>query len=200
MSELTRRELLHMLGAAAASSAVPLTPFEIRLARHRTDLAMARAGPGYRPRWLTPHEYRTVRVLVDLILPRDERSGSATDAGVPEFMDFVLAEQKETAATIRGGLAWLDCECHERQGSTFLESSESQRTELLDLIAWPAKAPPELSQGVAFFNAFRDLTAAGFWSSRIGVADLDYRGNTIVAEWRGCPPEALEKLGVTYES
>ncbi len=189
-----------MLGAAVATTAVPLTPIEVALARQRADLAVAAAGRGYLPRWFTPHEYRTVRLLVDLILPRDERSGGATDAGVPEFMDLLLAEREETAATIRGGLAWLDRECHERHGTTFLGSNETQRTGLLDLIAWPAKAPPELSQGVAFFNAFRDLTAAGFWSSKIGVADLGYRGNTVVAEWSGCPPEALEKLGVSYES
>ena len=189
-----------MLGAAVATTAVPLTPIEVALARQRADLAVAAAGRGYLPRWFTPHEYRTVRLLVDLILPRDERSGGATDAGVPEFMDLLLAEREETAATIRGGLAWLDRECHERHGTTFLGSNETQRTGLLDLIGWPAKAPPELSQGVAFFNAFRDLTAAGFWSSKIGVADLGYRGNTVVAEWSGCPPEALEKLGVSYES
>jgi gluconate 2-dehydrogenase gamma chain len=199
VSELTRRELLRMLGTAVATSAVPLTAVEVGLARQRADLAVVAAGPAYLPRWFTPHEYRTVRLLVDLILPRDERSGSATDAGVPEFMDFLLGEREETAATIRGGLAWLDRECYERHGTTFRGSNETQRTGLLDLIAWPAKAPPELSQGVAFFNAFRDLTAAGFWSSKIGVADLEYRGNTGVAEWSGCPPEALEKLGVRYE-
>ena len=55
-----------------------------------------------------------------------------------------------------------------------------------------------LHHGIAFFSAFRDLTASGFWSSRIGVKDLGYTGNTFVAEWKGCPPEALAKLGVTY--
>ncbi len=164
MSELTRRDLLRMLGAAVASSAVPLTPLEVALAQQRAELAVAAAGAGYLPRWFTPHEYRTVRLLVDLVLPRDERSGSATDAGVPEFMDFLLGdllgEREETAATIRGGLAWLDHECHELHGTTFLGSSKT---------------------------------------SKIGVADLEYRGNTVIAEWSGCPPEALHKLGVTYE-
>jgi hypothetical protein len=200
VSDLTRRELLRMAGAMVATSAVPLSAVEIGLARQRADLAAGPAGSAYLPHWFTAHEYRTVRVLVDLVLPRDERSGSATDAGVPEFMDFLLREQAETAATIRGGLAWLDRECYQRHGTTFLGSNQTQRTGLLDLIAWPAKAPAELSPGVAFFNAFRDLTAAGFWSSQIGVADLEYRGNTVLTEWTGCPPEALQKLGVTYES
>ena len=189
-----------MVGAAVATAAVPLTAVEVGLARQRADLAVAATGARYLPRWFTPHEYRTVRLLVDLILPRDERSGGATDAGVPEFMDFLLGEREEIAPTIRGGLAWLDRESYERHGTTFLGSNETQRTSLLDLIAWPAKAPPELSQGVVFFNALRDLTAAGFWSSKIGVADLEYRGNTVLTEWTGCPPEALQKLGVTYES
>jgi len=200
VSDLTRRELLRMVGAAVATAAVPLTAVEVGLARQRADLAVAATGARYLPRWFTPHEYRTVRLLGDLILPRDERSGGATDAGVPEFMDFLLGEREEIAPTIRGGLAWLDRESYERHGTTFLGSNETQRTSLLDLIAWPAKAPPELSQGVVFFNAFRDLTAAGFWSSKIGVADLEYRGNTVLTEWTGCPPEALQKLGVTYES
>jgi len=140
-----------------------------------------------------------VRVLVDLIIPRDERSGSATEAGVPEFMDFMMTDRPDGQTPMRGGLAWLDNESLERNSKTFLEATEQQRTAILDDIAWPKKAKPEMSQGVAFFNMFRDLTASGFWSSKIGVADLDYRGNTFVADWTGCPPEALQKLGVQYE-
>jgi len=199
LSELTRRDLLRMLGAAVASSAVPLTPLEVALAQQRAELAVAAAGAGYLPRWFTPHEYRTVRLLVDLVLPRDERSGSATDAGVPEFMDFMLNDRPDGQTPMRGGLAWLDNECYERFGKTFVAATPTEQTTVLDDIAWPKKAKPELSQGVAFFNMFRDMTASGFWSSKIGVTDLDYRGNTFVREWAGCPPEALQKLGVQYE-
>src|SRR2546425_1283708 len=74
-----------------------------------------------------------------------------------------------------------------------------ERAAVLDDIAWPKKAKSEYSAGVAFFNSFRDLTASGFFSSRLGVQDLRYIGNTFVAEWKGCPPEALAKLGVSYD-
>jgi hypothetical protein len=150
------------------------------------------------PRFFTPHEWRTVRVLVDLIIPRDERSGSATDAGVPEFMDFIMVDQPGARTAMRGGLRWVDHECERRFGKTFVDCAHAQQTALLDDIAWPARAKPEMSQGVAFFNNFRDLTASGFWSSRMGVADLRYIGNAVVREWKGCPEEALKKLGVSY--
>jgi len=123
----------------------------------------------------------------------------ARDAGVPEFMDFMLNDRPDGRTPMRGGIAWLDNECYERFGKTFVAATPAEQTAVLDDIAWPKKAKPEMSQGVAFFNMFRDMTASGFWTSKIGVADLDYRGNTFVREWTGCPPEALQKLGVQYE-
>jgi hypothetical protein len=181
-----------------------VTAAQAQAARER---ARAQAKGGQRrfaPKFFTPHEWETVRLLADIVLPRDERSGSATDALVPEFMDFILddpladpRERERNQTRMRGGLAWLDRECAERfAGKTFLEASDAERKAVLDDIAYPDKARPEVSQGVAFFNAFRDLTASGFWSSRQGVEDLAYQGNTFVAEWKGCPPEVIEKLGL----
>ncbi len=138
-------------------------------------------------------------MLVDLIIPRDERSGSATDAGVPEFMDFILVEFSDNRLPIRGGLAWLDAECRQRFDKPFVACAATERTAMLDDIAWPARARPEMSQGVAFFNRFRDLTSSGFWSSEMGVKDLRYQGNTFVQTWNGCPAPALTKLGVRYD-
>ena len=100
---------------------------------------------------------------------------------------------------MRGGLEWLDGECFDRTGKTFLDSTDAERAAVLDDIGWPKKARPDMSQGVAFFNMFRDLTASGFFTSKTGIADLDYRGNEFVGEWKGCPEEALRKLGVNYE-
>jgi len=159
--------------------------------------ALARGTP-YEPKQFTPHEWETVRVLVDLILPKDERSGSATEAGVPEFMDFMLGDDADLQTPVRGGLSWLDHECDDRYGKTFVACAAAERTAVLDAVAWPAKAKPEHAAGVAFFNRFRDFTASGFFSSRIGVQDLRYVGNSFISEWKGCPPEALAKLGVTY--
>jgi gluconate 2-dehydrogenase gamma chain len=200
MSDLTRRDALRALAATSLATALDWTPAQ---AQRALGLAAAARAPGaqpYQPKFFSAHEWDTVRVLVDLIIPRDERSGSATDAGVPEFMDFLLVDGDDGPRVVmRGGLAWIDNECVERFGHAFMESADAERTALLDLIAWPAKAPPELSQGVAFFNRFRDLTASGFWSSKMGITDLQYMGNTAVPQWTGCPPEALAKLGVRYD-
>ncbi|HEX5726038.1 MAG TPA: gluconate 2-dehydrogenase subunit 3 family protein [Longimicrobiaceae bacterium] len=197
--DLTRREALGLLAAlplAAAFAPASVAPEQVVRAA-RAAAASAAAG-GYAPKFFTPHEWETVRVLVDLVIPRDERSGSATDAGVPEFMDFFADAYPELRLPLRGGLAWLDAESRERWGRAFVEAGEGERTALLDDIAYPARARPEMSQGVAFFNRFRDLTASGFWSSRMGVEDLQYLGNRVLARWDGCPPEALRKLGVHY--
>jgi len=98
---------------------------------------------------------------------------------------------------MRGGLAWLDAECRTRFTRTFLQASDAERRQVLDDIAWPAKARPEMRPGVAFFSRMRDMTASGFFSSKMGVRDVRYLGNTFVAEWKGCPPEALEHVGVS---
>jgi hypothetical protein len=193
---MSRREALGAVAAAALTTAFRWTPAE---AERAASLAREAVKTSYAPTFFTPHEWDTVRVLVDLVIPRDERSGSATDAGVPEFMDFMMGDRPDGQIPMRGGLAWLDNEAYERSGKTFLTSTDAERTAILDDIAWPKKARPEMSQGVAFFNMFRDLTASGFWSSKIGVTDLDYQGNTFVREWTGCPDAALQKLGVRYE-
>lgn len=197
MSDLTRRGALQALAAAAAATgAFACAPADVdRAAR---EAAKAKAAGGFTPRFFTPDEFAAATLLADLLLPRDERSGSASDAGVPEFLDFVLAEEMTDPVRIRGGLAWLDRECHDRFGKRFLDCADGERTAVLDDIAWPAKARPEHSQGVAFFTSFRDLVAGGFWSSKVGVEDLGYQGNVVVAEWKGCPDEQLRRLGVSY--
>ena len=193
---MKRRELVRLL-AAAPLAGLQWTPVDVERAAGAVA-TLRRRGQAFQPKFFTAHEYRTVRLLVDLIIPRDERSGSATDAGVPEFMDFIVGDQANRQTAMRGGLAWLDTECRERYAKTFVDCDDAQRRAVLDDIAWPARARRELSHGVAFFNSFRDLTATGFWSSKMGVEDLRYLGNTVVPEWKGCPDEQLRKLGVSY--
>jgi gluconate 2-dehydrogenase subunit 3-like protein len=190
---ITRRDLLQILATGSAATAFPWTAEQV--ARAAT---MAQQSRGAEPKFFTAREWETVRILVDIIIPKDERSGSATDAGVPEFMDWILTEYPGGQNSMRGGLAWLDAECRRRYRKPFTECGETERTGVLDDIAWPRRARPELSHGVSFFNTFRDMTASGFFSSKLGVEDLRYMGNTFVAEWAGCPPEALRKLGVSY--
>ncbi|MEZ4416600.1 MAG: gluconate 2-dehydrogenase subunit 3 family protein [Gemmatimonadota bacterium] len=197
MSDPTRREAIGALAALALVAPLACTPEEASNAR--AALRQNRStGQPYQPRFFTAEEWERVRVLVDMILPADERSGSATDAEVPEFIDFVLTEGNDDSARtqVRGGLTWLDRECRERFNAGFLEATAEQRGQVLDDIAWPARAPAELSHGVRFFNRMRDLTASGFWSSQMGVEDLQYMGNVMNPGWAGCPPEQLEKLGL----
>jgi hypothetical protein len=196
---MRRRDAIGALAAGATATLLDWTPAQAATALEQSRAARG-SGQAFQPRFFTAHEWDTVRLLVDLVIPRDARSGSATDAGVPEYMDFLLADGSADQGTaMRGGLAWIDIECRKRFGKALVDCATAERTAVLDDIAWPRKAPADLSHGVAFFNRFRDLTASGFWSSKMGVTDLQYMGNTFVMEWNGCPPEALAKLGVRYD-
>ena len=193
----SRRDALKLLLAAPAATFV-WTEAEAVQAVTAAQAARATAKP-FTPKFFTADEYRLVQMLADIVIPKDERSGSATDAGVPEFMDFMMSDQPARQVAMRGGLAWLNRECESRFDKTFLTCTDAERRAVLDDIAWPGKAKPEFAHGVAFFGSFRDLTAAGFWTTRMGIDDLQYIGNRSVARWNGCPPEALNKLGVSYE-
>jgi hypothetical protein len=151
----------------------------------------------FKPKFFTAHEYATVGLLVDLIIPRDERSGSATDAHVPEFMDFMMIDQPRRQVAMRGGLRMIDRLAVDRFGKEVAASTDAQRRQLLDEIAYTSNADAGLSQAIAFFNSFRDLTATGFFTSKMGMADLQYQGNVFLAEWSGCTDAANKKLGVS---
>lgn len=210
MSNLKRRQMLAILGATPAAAltwkpgeAAPLTDHSAHADQAAKPGAKPVAkGTAFKPKFFTAAEYATVVMLANIIIPKDERSGSASDAGVPEFIDFTMADtlsdQPERQVAIRGGLAWLDNESLKRFNSTFTKVTDAQRTQILDDIAWPKKAKPEMSHGVRFFNGFRDLVASGFFSSKVGVADLQYMGNAPTV-WNGSPPEAMQKVGVTYD-
>ena len=202
MKNISRRSVLKTFASAPVAAAMVWTPAEAEQAQERARKATTEAAKGnaYQPKFFTAHEYATVGLLVDLIIPRDERSGSATEAGVPEFMDFMMVDQPRRQTAMRGGLAMIDRFCEQRFDKRFVDCTEDQRRAVLDEIAYPAKAIPLTSQLVAFFSSFRDLTASGFWSSKVGVEDLKYMGNQYVRDWKGCPDEALKKLGVSYEA
>ena len=201
MSEMNRREALTLIAlvpfATAAGAALPE-------GTHLHAQALPEPAPAPQERkFFTAHEWALATVLADLILPADERSGAASSAGPIEFMDFMLMDETTSEATrvqVRGGLAWMDLESKRRYQKAFMDVTPAQQTAILDDIAWPARAKPEFSHGVSFFNRFRDMVASGFWSSQVGVRDLQYMGNVPNPVWNGCPPEALRKLGVSYDA
>jgi hypothetical protein len=195
-----RRDFLKFLAAAPlAHFAVTALDLEEAATKTRETLEkLAERGQQYQPKVFTPAEWRTARVLVDLVIPRDMRSGSATEAKVPEFMDVFMETRENMRNWMRTGLAWLDEECNKRFTKTFVDCNDAQRKAVLDDIAWPRRARQEMQAGVRFFNNFRNFTASGFWSSQMGVQDLQYMGNRPTAQWNGCPTPALNKLGVKY--
>jgi gluconate 2-dehydrogenase gamma chain len=196
---ISRRAALELFAAGPAAAVLVWTPAEARQAHDHADAAQAQAArqaAPFKPKFFTAHEYATVGVLVDLIIPKDDRSGSATEAGVPAFMDFMMNDQPRRQIAMRGGLAIIDRLALDRFGKRFVSAAGSERRLLLDEIAYSSNPDRGLSQAIAFFSSFRDLTASGFWSTRMGVADLQYQGNVFVSEWTGCPDAALKKLGV----
>jgi hypothetical protein len=137
--------------------------------------------------------------LGDIIIPKDEVSGSASDAKVPEFIEFIVKDMPEHQTPLRGGLRWLDLQCDKRFGKAFTDITPEQQIQIVDLIAYPerAKKTPELSQGVAFFSLMRDLTATGFYTTEMGVKDIGYVGNT-PNQWKGVPDDVLKQYGLAY--
>lgn len=205
---INRRDALKGVGLLSFATALDLTPPQLeRALSHMAALAESREpsaenAQAYTPKFFTASEWRLVRVLSDYVIPRDARSGSATEAKVPEYMDFLLSDREASETSkvaMRGGLAWINQESRRRFGAGFTAATDTQRRQILDDIAWPAKAKPGMSQGVAFFTRFRDLTASGFFSSQMGWNDLRYVGNVALPSWDGCPPAALQKLGVSYD-
>ncbi|HEV8511810.1 MAG TPA: gluconate 2-dehydrogenase subunit 3 family protein [Cyclobacteriaceae bacterium] len=144
------------------------------------------------------HEMKTISVLVDIIIPKDEVSGSATDAKVPDFIEFIVKDMPKHQIPLRGGLKWLDIHCMKRFNNSFVDCSSSQQIEMVDEIAFPEKAKPEMQQGVAFFNLIRDLTATGFFTSKMGIEDLGYAGNK-PNQWDGVPQDVLDQYGLKYD-
>lgn len=197
---MNRRESLKLLSTASMAAGFTWTAQDVQASQDKLKpSATKEPGAPFAPEFFTPHEYETVQLLVNIIIPADDRSGSATDAGVPEFMDFMMIDRPDMQLPMRGGLAWMDYQSRKRFEKSFIECTSEQQLALVEDIAWPDLAAPELSQGVSFFNSFRDLTASGFWSSRMGVEDLQYIGNTFVPEWQGCPQDVLDNLGVSYD-
>ncbi len=147
--------------------------------------------------FFTAHEMATITVLGDIIIPKDDVSGSASDAKVPDFIEFIVKDMPSHQTPMRGGLRWLDLQCFKRYNKAFVDCSAKEQIEMVDEIAYPEKARPEMAQGVSFFNLMRNLVATGFYTSEIGVKDVGYMGNT-PNQWNGVPEDVLKQYGLSY--
>ncbi len=147
--------------------------------------------------FFTEGEMATITILADIIIPKDDVSGSASDAKVADFIEFIVKDQPNYQTPMRGGLRWLEMQSLKRFNNSFADISDKQRIEIVDDIAYPKKAKPEMAQGVSFFNTMRSLTATGFFTSEIGVKDIGYMGN-VPNQWNGVPDDVLKQYSLSY--
>ncbi len=158
------------------------------------------------PKFFTEHEMKTITVLGDIILPKDAVSGSASDAKVPDFIEFIVKDMPEHQTPLRGGLRWLDMQSLSRFEKSFVDCDQKQQIEIVEDIAYPVlkdslkpgrKIKPGMEQGIAFFSKMRDMVMTGFYTSEIGVKDIGYMGNT-PNQWNGVPDDVLKQYGYAY--
>lgn len=147
--------------------------------------------------FFTKEEMTAIAILADIIIPKDEVSGSATEAKVPEFIEFIVKDMPEHQVPMRGGLRWLQIESLKRFEKSFNEIDAKQRLAIVDDIAYPNKVKPGMQPGVSFFNLMRDLTCTGFYTSEMGVKDIGYKGN-VPNQWNGVPDDVLKQYNVAY--
>lgn len=148
--------------------------------------------------FFTAAEMSMINILVDIIIPKDEHSGSATDAKVPAFIEFMVKDQPRYQLPLRGGLRWLDVFSLKTYNKGFTDLSADDRIKLIDQIAYPYDVKPELTQGATFFSTLRNLTATGFFTSEAGLKDLDYKGNQPNV-WDGVPADVLAQYNLQYD-
>lgn len=176
----------------AAKSAQP----EMALDRYAEEMAYEKEVAS-KEKFFTAREMATITLLADIIIPKDEVSGSASEAKVPEFIEFIVKDMPQHQTPMRGGLRWLDMQCLRQFEKSFQDCSAEQRIAMVDQIAYPDKAKPEMKQGVAFFSLMRNLTATGFYTSEMGVKDIGYAGNQ-PNRWNGVPDDVLKQYNVAY--
>jgi gluconate 2-dehydrogenase gamma chain len=194
---ISRRDLIKSLSlTAAAGSMLRVVPLAAAETAHRMVSAHKAASSSgeYVPNFFREHQYETLQALCQALIPADQESGGAIEAGAPEFLDLLSSENKDLQLQLGGGIMWLDATCMERYGQTYLQCAPGQQTEMLDLIAFRKNADkdPRVRPGIEFFSTLRKYTADGFFTSEIGIKYLGYIGNTYLKEFPGCPaiPEA----------
>lgn len=190
MSEFSRRDLLRNVGLSAM---LGLT-LDAQQAEHVHSMAAADSattGGVYQPKLFTDHEWATLRRLCDLIVPADDTSKGALDAGAPEFIDLLASHNDEIASLYTGGIAWMDNVMKTHHGVAFVDASPDQQTAFLDIIAFRANATPDTAAGVKFFDWARKMTSDAYYTSKVGIADLGYMGNKGMARFE-VPQAAID--------
>jgi gluconate 2-dehydrogenase gamma chain len=188
---VSRRDVLKSLTlGAVAGSVLRVIPAEAAEIAHRMIAAEKASTAGYKPKYFPEHQYKTLEALCEAIIPKDERSGGALQAGAPELIDLLTSENADYQLQFGGGILWLDSTCNDRFGKTYLECAPEQQKQILDLISYRRNALTDasLSPGVEFFRFLRNLTTDAYVTSEIGIKDLGYVGNTFVLDFPGCPP------------
>jgi len=187
---ITRRAVLKSLTmGAVAGSVMRVIPLEAAETAHHLIQAEKASAGAYAPKYFDAHGYKTLQTLCETIIPADVDSGGAVEGGAPEFIDLLTSENEEYQATLGGGIKWLDATCKTRYGKAYLECAQAQQKEILDLIAFRKNADTDesLKDAVEFFNLLRSMTADGFFTSKIGIKYLGYKGNTFLTHFDGCP-------------
>jgi gluconate 2-dehydrogenase gamma chain len=181
---------------AAAEAVVPDVPVKVPGGRLKEEAI--RDAKLNAEKFFTAAELATIKVLADIIIPADSKSASASAAGVPAFIEFIVKDMPAHQVPMRGGLKWIDREAQKRFNKIFTQLTKVQQLQIVDDIAYPQQAKPKYSQGVAFFNLMRNLTASGFYTTRIGFDDIGYVGNTPNV-WQGPPEEVLKQYAKYIE-
>ena len=188
MSEMTRRDLLRDI--ALAATAAGGMSLEAAQAVHGIAADEKAAGV-YKPKAFTAHEFRTLQKLADYIIPSDDHSPGAVEAGAPEFIDLLASQNPELAAIYTGGIAWLDRSMERLYSTDFVSAKAEQQTAMLDLIAYRKNRSRQLGPGIRFFDWARRMVVDAYYTSPTGVKDLGYMGNTSVAKFE-VPQEAID--------
>lgn len=212
-----RREVIRALALGLTAAGGGVMDADAAQHVHQETAAQKAKGP-YKVKEFQPHEFKTIQRLAVIIVPADDVSGSAIDAGAPEFIDTLASQNVKLAEIFHGGLAWLDAEMRQRYEKSFLEAAEKQQLEMLDILVaadreeaarkseelvyrrsndyrqfsnYTVKRPSPLGPGITFFDWIRKMTVDAFYTSPIGIKDLDYRGNKGMTKYT-VPQEAID--------
>ena len=189
--QVSRRAVLKSLSmGAVAGSVLRVIPLQAAELAHSVIESEHADTGAYTPKFFDAHGYKTLQTLCETIIPADADAGGAIEAGSPEFIDLLTSENTEYQANLGGGLTWLDSTCTSRYGKAFVDCAPQQQTEILNLIAFRKNAAQDISleKPVEFFAFLRSFTADGFFTSKIGIKYLGYKGNTYLESFPGCPP------------